>query len=166
MNVVDKYPASYPISKPDNQHGGRTSTSIVSPDTLPDNYVAYQWKMYLKEIDPQRLLEGGQHQITNTSTSRLHCRRALHSRSRDRVSNSSSRVAVVSRANQSGNVVTNERHLVVTRNSIIGQMNDASGKSKSQQVIVLETMVTKLHDVLESHSVEDEELDEVVAMIK
>lgn len=75
----------------------------------------------------------------------------------------------------------------VGKNSIIAQMNDATGKSKSQQVIVLENMINKLELILESfrsrsvtiekmvemmttivdrHSVDDNEVEEIVEVFK
>lgn len=81
----------------------------------------------------------------------------------------------------------NDKTFFVGRNSIIAQMNDTTGKSKSQQVIVIENMVTKLEHILESfrsrektigkmidimetivdrHSVEDDELDEIITVVK
>lgn len=80
-----------------------------------------------------------------------------------------------------------ERNLYINRNSIIAQMNDITGKSKSQQVIVLENMVTKLETILESfrsrektmaklsdmmeelierESIVDDELDEIMEVVK
>ncbi|OAG36268.1 hypothetical protein AYO21_09510 [Fonsecaea monophora] len=138
---------------------------------------------------------------TNTSTSQLHYRRALHPvlehgrepgpSPRDRVSNSSSsRITVLSQTNQSGNVVTNERQLFVTRNSINGQMTSgrlgkvavAAGHGPREyddeaprclgvvqdqsRDVVLAKLESKIDMLVDRHSVEDEELDEVVTIIK
>jgi CII-binding regulator of phage lambda lysogenization HflD len=59
-------------------------------------------------------------------------------------------------------------------------MNDATGKSKSQQVIVLENifklfrirettimkMTAAIESIMESNSVEDDELDEILVVVK
>ncbi|KAF4460192.1 benzoate 4-monooxygenase cytochrome P450 [Fusarium albosuccineum] len=88
---------------------------------------------------------------------------------------------------QSFNQTAQDRNFYVNRSSIIAQMNDVTGKSKSQQVIVLENMLSKLENILElfrtrevtimkmadavesiasANSVEDDELDEILTVVK
>ncbi|KAH0829963.1 hypothetical protein FOPE_10515 [Fonsecaea pedrosoi] len=152
---------------------------------------------------------------TNTSTSQLHYRRALHPvlehgrepvrqhercpqrfQARgslpdvDRGHLRETGITVLSQTNQSGNVVTNERQLFVTRNSINGQMTSgrlgkvavAAGHGPREyddeaprclgvvqdqsRDVVLAKLESKIDMLVDRHSVEDEELDEVVTIIK
>lgn len=80
-----------------------------------------------------------------------------------------------------------DKSFYVGKNSILAQMNDTTGKSKSQQVIVLENIINKLENILESfrsrektvgrmcemietmvdrHSIDDDELADIITVVK
>ncbi|KAL9122244.1 MAG: hypothetical protein Q9187_001196 [Circinaria calcarea] len=237
MNIA-KYPGVHPIPNQVTEMETHIDT-IAGLNTLPDQFITYDWKIYPKAILGQFLKEDtigiltralvdhtaedlripftimARNLFSNMGASSIPSGFSPGAAPGDTGGGSNQGVGMNSSVNKgpSGPIFAQQAHqqqqqqgagqvpggggggghfnpaapFTVGRNSMIAQMQDSSGKSKSQQVIIIENMIAKLNDILESfrtrsvklekmdekmdmiidrHSIDDDDLNEVIAVYK